>query len=164
MMELANAAVSCASASVALSWRRTTWLCVHARSKTRSARRWSWYFSTRPRHASRLAPTPVTMSTVADCFGIERDSIADCDDRIQHRPLTARERRRTGHCLRIGDGVPTADEPHAVRLVGDFSDVRSMHSHQMEHPWSLPHRGSAAGGCRGSPAARGRSRSGRTDC
>ena len=46
---------SCASASVALIWRSTTWLCVQARSNTRSARRRSRYFSTSSRLASRVS-------------------------------------------------------------------------------------------------------------
>ena len=70
-------------------------------------------------------------------FRIERDSIPDRDDRIEHRALAARERRGTAHGLRIGDGVSAADELHAVRLIGDFSGVRAVHGHQVKHPWRL---------------------------
>ena len=80
---------------------------------------------------------PDTISIVADCFRIERDPIPDRDNRIEHRALAARERRGIAHRLRIGDRVSAADEPHAVGLIGNFSDVRPVHGHQVKHPWRL---------------------------
>src|SRR3546814_9750317 len=56
---------SCASAWDALICLRTTWLCVQARSNTRSARRRSRYLSISAAQSSRAAPTPLTMSMVA---------------------------------------------------------------------------------------------------
>ena len=73
-------------------------------------------------------------------FRIERDPVPDGDDRIEHRALAARERpksRPPAHRLRIGDGVAAADELHAVGLVGDFSDLRPVHGHQVKHPGRL---------------------------
>ena len=70
-------------------------------------------------------------------FRIERYPIPDGDNRIEHGALAARERRWTAHRLRIGDGVSAADELHAVGLIGDFSDVRPMHGHQVKHPRRL---------------------------
>ena len=37
----------------------------------------------------------------------------------------------------IGDGVSAADELHAIGLIGDFSDLRPMHGHQVKHPGRL---------------------------
>ena len=71
----------------------TTWLWVHARSNTRSARRRSWYFSTRARQTSRVSPMPDTISIVADSFRIECDPTPDRDNRIEHGALAARECR-----------------------------------------------------------------------
>ena len=36
--------------------------------------------------------------------------------------------------MRVGDRTATADEPQAVGLIRDFSDVRAVHGHQMKHP------------------------------
>ena len=88
-------------------------------------------------------------------FRIERDPVADRDNRIEHGPLAARERRRTAHRLRIGDGVSPADEPHAVGLIGDLPDVRARARPSGETSMASARRGSAAGGCRESPAAGG---------
>src|SRR4030043_347453 len=75
-------------------------------------------------------------------FRIQRYPIPDGDNRIEHGALAARERPRKktsypAHRLRIGDGVSAADELHAIGLIGDFSDLRPMHSHQVKHPWRL---------------------------
>ena len=74
-------------------------------------------------------------------FRIERDPVADGDNRIEHRALAARERPRKNrlpaHRLRIGDGVASADELHPVGFIGDFSDFRPVHGHQVEHPGRL---------------------------
>ena len=67
-------------------------------------------------------------------FRFERDPVPDGDNRIEHGALAARERRRTVHRLRIGDGVAAADEPHAVGLIGNLFDLRAMHGHQVKHP------------------------------
>src|SRR4030042_4431357 len=73
---------------------------------------------------------------------IQRYPIPDGDNRIEHGALAARERPREkiiypAHSLWIGDGVSAADELHAIGLIGDFSDLRPMHSPQAKHPWRL---------------------------
>ena len=70
-------------------------------------------------------------------FRIERDLRPDGDNRIEHGALAARERRATAQGLRIGDGVSSPDEPHAVRLIGDSTGIRPVDRHQVKHPWSL---------------------------
>ena len=67
-------------------------------------------------------------------FRLERDPVADRDDRIEHRALGARERREIAHRLRIGNGVAAPDETHAVGFVGDIGDLRAVHGHQMQQP------------------------------
>ncbi len=47
-----------------MSWRSSTWLCVHASSNTRSASRRSRYFSISARQSARWSPTPTTRSTI----------------------------------------------------------------------------------------------------
>ena len=37
----------------------------------------------------------------------------------------------------MGNGVATADELHAISFIGDFSDLRPMHGHQVQHPGRL---------------------------
>ena len=69
MIELASRPYNCASDSLAFIWRNTTWLCVHASSKTRFANCLSWYFSTRFNAPSRDSLIPVTISMVADPSG-----------------------------------------------------------------------------------------------
>ena len=80
-------------------------------------------------------------------FRIERYPGADGDNRIEHGALAAREQtdsvsktesvRTPAHRLWIGGGVAAADELHAIGLVGDFSDLRPMHGHQVQHPGRL---------------------------
>ena len=65
---------------------------------------------------------------------IEHDAIPDCDNRIEHGAVAARERRRRPQCLRRGKGVSAADEPHAVGFVGNFSGARPVHCHEVKHP------------------------------
>jgi hypothetical protein len=74
-------------------------------------------------------------------FCSERDAITDRDDRIQHGALTAGERPGEGRCithrLLAGNRISAVDEPQAVGLIRDFSDVRAVHGHQMKHPGSV---------------------------
>ena len=69
-------------------------------------------------------------------LGIEPDAMPDRHNRIQHRAFAARK-RPAAHRLRIGNGVAAADELHAVRLIGDFAGIGSMHGHQVKHPGRL---------------------------
>jgi len=62
---------------------------VHARSKTRSARRRSWYFSTRLKAASRVSAMPETMFIVADSSG----------SRLSDSGWRQSDRARSPHCL-----------------------------------------------------------------
>ena len=95
---------------------------------------------------------------------IERDSMTDRDNRIEHGALAARERCGASHRLRIGDRVSAADEPHAVGLIGDFSDVCPMHGHQVKHPWRRLADGAGPAGAEDRLAAGGGSRSEQRDC
>ena len=80
---------------------------------------------------------PETISTVADSSGssVIRYRIATIGSSTE--PSLPESAAESAHRLRIGDRVPAADEPHAVGLIGDFSDVRPVHGHQVKHPRRL---------------------------
>jgi hypothetical protein len=67
---------------------------------------------------------------------IQGQQIADGDNRIQHRAVAARQRRRIVHGQRGGGAAGAADEAQAVGLVGHCSDIDTVRDHQVEHPGS----------------------------
>ena len=99
-------------------------------------------------------------------FRIERDPIADGDNRIEHRALAARERPGIASPIACGSAtvLATADEPHAIGLVGNLADVRPVHGHQVKHPGRLLVAGAGPARAEDRPLLRGRSRSARRDC
>ncbi len=134
MMELASRPYSWASASLALSWRSTTWLWVQASSNTRSARWRSWYLSIRPRHCvAGLADAGDDVHR-GRLLGLQRQPVADRDDRVEHRPLVSRQRAGGLASPAAPACCAAADELHAVGLVGNLADVGAVHRHQMHHP------------------------------
>ena len=121
---------------LALSWRSSTWLCVQARSNTRSAR---W----RSRYLPISAGSP--RASVGDAgddvdggrlLRLQRDAAADRDDRIEHRALrcwTAAPGRDRSAC-----GAPSV-RPRPMKRARSVSyeivlDVGVVHGQQVAHP------------------------------
>ena len=73
---------------------------------------------------------------VYDCrlVRLECNSIADRDNRIQHRACAARQRRGIVHRLWRCHGAPATDEVRAVRFVRNRAHLRPAHGQQVKHP------------------------------
>ena len=63
-----------------------------------------------------------------------RNGAANGHDRIEHRALAVRKRRRAVHCLRVGNAAAAAKKLGSVGFIGSRADRRAMHRHQMQHP------------------------------
>ena len=67
-------------------------------------------------------------------FRLERDPVADRDDRVEHRPRAPAERPGGAHRQRVGHAGAAPDEGHALGFIRNLHDVGAVHGHQVQHP------------------------------
>src|ERR1700690_3468747 len=67
-------------------------------------------------------------------FRIKSNHMPYCDDRIEHRAITARKSIRPGHRLWVGEGVSAADEAQAIGLKENITGFYPVYSHLMKLP------------------------------
>ena len=120
---------------MALSWRSTTWPCVQARSKTRSARLRSRILFDQHECVFAGLGDAGDQVDAGRFIGIDRDQLPDRDDRVEHR---ARAYRRAGASARARSGL-TRVRPRPMNFVRSVSndivpiDVPRT-DHQVQHP------------------------------
>ena len=103
-------------------------------SKTRSARRLSRYFSTRPMLMSgfRRYRRQYLLLPIFQDQGLSRYRMATIGSSTE--PSLSESADDSFSLLRITDSIAAAYKFHAVGLIGYFSNVRTVDNHYVKHP------------------------------
>ena len=70
-------------------------------------------------------------------LGIQNDTPADGNDRIQYRSFAVRERHGVAHRQGSAAVASAPDEAQAIGFIGRLPGFRAVHRHQMQHPGCL---------------------------